>query len=73
MDIDDNDNDLDIDDVLFVRVERPLTGSFMTLKLPRVMKFDMAVKFVERELHAAYAGARWEAINGCLTDPDVMV
>lgn len=73
MDIDDNDNDLDMDNVLFVRLERPLTGSFMTMKLPCVMKFYAAVKFVERELHAPYAGARWEVINGCLADPDVMV
>ncbi len=57
-------NEKQVDDVLYIRMERKATGSFLTFKLPRQMQFNSATVYAERLLQ------QWEAINGCLTDPD---
>lgn len=50
--------------VRFLRLERPSTGSFMTIELVKILPFSDAAEAAEAE----FVG--WEVITGCLVDPD---
>ena len=50
--------------VRFIRMERPLTESYITFVLPHDMLFS------EGAFHAERMMPGWEALCGCLDDPD---
>lgn len=50
--------------ITWVRVERTSTGSWMTLKLPRVMRMEQAECFIQQ----TFPG--WEFVQGGMTNLD---
>lgn len=51
-------------EILFVRLDRESTSSYMTYDLPHIMTLDQAERFIEMILPG------WEVINGCPENPD---